>query len=79
VSSFCSVLHTNAEYVAFLDSDDMWDPEYLDAQVTLLESHEGADLVFADLRILHGRERRSQLGRVGPVPIGLGYPHDHRR
>jgi glycosyltransferase involved in cell wall biosynthesis len=46
------ILHTNAEYVAFLDSDDMWDPEYLDAQVTLLESHEGADLVFADLRMI---------------------------
>jgi GT2 family glycosyltransferase len=39
-------------YVAFLDSDDTWDPEYLQAQLRLIESQEGVDLVYADLRLV---------------------------
>jgi cellulose synthase/poly-beta-1,6-N-acetylglucosamine synthase-like glycosyltransferase len=46
------ILRSSGEYVAVLDSDDTWDPEYLDAQLTLLESQEGADLVYADLRMV---------------------------
>jgi glycosyltransferase involved in cell wall biosynthesis len=47
-----AILRSNGEYVAILDSDDAWNPEYLDAQLTLLESQGGADLVYADLRMV---------------------------
>jgi glycosyltransferase involved in cell wall biosynthesis len=46
------ILHSSGEYVAVLDSDDTWSPEYLDAQLALLESHEEVDLVYADLRMV---------------------------
>jgi hypothetical protein len=46
------IRRSSGEYIAVLDSDDAWDPEYLDAQLTLLESQEGADLVYADLRMV---------------------------
>jgi O-antigen/teichoic acid export membrane protein/GT2 family glycosyltransferase/2-polyprenyl-3-methyl-5-hydroxy-6-metoxy-1,4-benzoquinol methylase len=34
--------------VAFLDADDCWEPEYLQQQVTFLESNPSVDLVYAD-------------------------------
>jgi GT2 family glycosyltransferase len=59
------ILRTNAEYIAFLDSDDTWDTEFLHAQLALLQSGEGADLVFANLRM------------VGPSPrAGRTYMED---
>jgi len=35
-------------YVAFLDSDDLWEPGFLEAQVGLLERDPSLDLVYAD-------------------------------
>jgi glycosyltransferase involved in cell wall biosynthesis len=37
--------------VAFLDGDDYWDPEYLDAQVAQFERDPGLDLVYCDARL----------------------------
>ena len=39
-------------YVALLDSDDMWDPEHLAAQLAVLEAGPGIDMVYADARII---------------------------
>jgi glycosyltransferase involved in cell wall biosynthesis len=39
-------------YVAPLDSDDMWDPEHLAAQVAVLEADPSIDMVYADARII---------------------------
>ena len=39
-------------YVALLDSDDMWDPEHLAAQVAVLEADPSIDMVYADARII---------------------------
>jgi len=36
------------KYVAFLDSDDCWPPEYLAAQMKLFEENPSLDLVYAD-------------------------------
>lgn len=36
------------EFVAFLDGDDMWLPEFLDHQLRLIKSGDGYDLVYAD-------------------------------
>jgi glycosyltransferase involved in cell wall biosynthesis len=35
-------------FVAFLDGDDMWLPMFLEEQLTLIDSHGGYDLVYAD-------------------------------
>jgi len=39
-------------YVALLDSDDVWDPEHLAAQVAVLEADPSIDMVYADARIV---------------------------
>ncbi len=39
------------EYVALLDSDDLWEPEHLAAQLAVLESDPSIDMVYADARI----------------------------
>jgi glycosyltransferase involved in cell wall biosynthesis len=36
------------EFVAFLDADDFWQPDFLAAQMGFLKAHEGCDLVYAD-------------------------------
>ena len=36
------------EYVAFLDSDDCWPPDYLSSQMQLFRRNPGLDLVYAD-------------------------------
>jgi glycosyltransferase involved in cell wall biosynthesis len=36
------------EYVAFLDGDDVWLPEFLEEQLNLIRSDGGYDLVYAD-------------------------------
>lgn len=35
-------------YICFLDSDDLWIPHKLEAQLEFLESHQDIDLVFSD-------------------------------
>ena len=42
------VRHAQGKYVAFLDSDDCWFPEFLESQLGLLEGAGVPDLVYAD-------------------------------
>jgi glycosyltransferase involved in cell wall biosynthesis len=42
--------HARGAYVSFLDSDDLYDPEYLARQVQRLESKPGAGVVVCDAR-----------------------------
>lgn len=39
------------EYVAFLDADDKWLPNYLKHQVAFLKAHPSVDLVYCDARL----------------------------
>jgi len=39
------------KYIAPLDADDIWDPEFLAAQAAILEADPSFDLVYADARI----------------------------
>jgi len=39
------------EFIAFLDSDDYWEPEYLSQQLALLNGDPGLDVVYTDARI----------------------------
>jgi glycosyltransferase involved in cell wall biosynthesis len=44
------------EWIASLDPDDLWEPQYLATQIAYIDSHPGLDLVYADAVIF------------GPVP-----------
>lgn len=39
------------EFVAFLDADDFWNPDFLESQMGFVESHGQCDLVYADARL----------------------------
>jgi glycosyltransferase involved in cell wall biosynthesis len=42
------------EFIAFLDGDDVWLPEFLSAQINLINSDDGYDLVYADAANING-------------------------
>ena len=45
------ILRARGQYVALLDADDLWAPEHLAAQLTVLEADPSIDMVYADARI----------------------------
>lgn len=42
------ILHARGDYVAFLDSDDAWFPEYLAEQMRLLRARPSLDMIYSD-------------------------------
>ena len=44
------ILRARGEYVALLDSDDVWLPEYLTEQMAMLRANPSLDLVYANTR-----------------------------
>lgn len=44
----------HGEFIAFLDGDDVWLPEFLSAQVSLINGDGGYDLVYADAANITG-------------------------
>jgi glycosyltransferase involved in cell wall biosynthesis len=45
------------ELVAFLDSDDVWKPQYLEEQINFLQRHPELDAVFSDTEIVNGTQK----------------------
>ncbi len=54
------VRRSRGEYIAFLDSDDIWLPDKIERQVEVLEKNPGVGLVFCQCRLFgeeyHGKE-----------------------
>ncbi|MAG58234.1 MAG: hypothetical protein CMJ83_18260 [Planctomycetes bacterium] len=56
--------HATAPYLAFLDQDDLWEPDFLTTQVSWLDDHPDHPLVHGDSRLVdadgkdHGRRSR---------------------
>lgn len=68
---------SSGKYLAFLDDDDIWFPEFLENQVAYLEAHPEVGMVHADLIILdetldEPRLRKRML--PGPIPSGFILP-----
>ena len=57
------------QYIAFLDSDDMWPEEYLESQVNFLQT-EKAIIVYASVQHIEEHSKR-YLG----VPFPVSYTH----
>ena len=57
--------HARGRYIAWLDSDNTWTPEYLQTMVGYLES-EGHRAAYADLEAVHGGRTRFRSLDAGP-------------
>jgi glycosyltransferase involved in cell wall biosynthesis/GT2 family glycosyltransferase len=59
-----------SHYVAFLDSDDLWQPDYVATMIRALEGHPDAAVAFTDARVFDGRtlrlRRRTAMARQRP-------------
>jgi glycosyltransferase involved in cell wall biosynthesis len=49
------------EYVAFLDADDVWLPSKLEAQLEVISSHSGVELVYTNGYVLWGEARSQEM------------------
>jgi glycosyltransferase involved in cell wall biosynthesis len=68
------VLAARGEWVAFLDGDDWWEPEFVARQMAYLAAHPDCDLVYCDARLfgdspLAGRTFMDTAPSDGPVTI----------
>jgi len=54
------------EYIAFLDSDDLWLPDKLELQVRYLDEHPDVGLVFTDYVIFEekGSKNKTEIGNI---------------
>jgi glycosyltransferase involved in cell wall biosynthesis len=46
-----AIAGASGQLLAFLDSDDLWKPDYLERQVGFLDRHPSVDLVFSDMEL----------------------------
>ena len=68
------IRHARGKYVAFLDSDDCWLPDYLASQIKLLEGTPWLDAVYCDALIFGdsayaGRTYMQTCPSIGPVTL----------
>ena len=53
------LLHAVGKYVAFLDADDVWNPDHLEKGISFLERQHEADVVFFNFRIVEQETGRT--------------------
>ncbi|HSP07690.1 MAG TPA: glycosyltransferase, partial [Acidobacteriota bacterium] len=75
-----SVAHSQGEYVAFLDHDDLWMPQKLERQMAVVATHPEAVLIFSDCQLIdsNGRElgAMSERYEYSAIDLRAGYAHD---
>jgi hypothetical protein len=49
------IRHASGEFIAFLDHDDLWFPEFLETQVAYLERHSEAGMVHCDFQTVDAK------------------------
>ena len=59
------------DWIAFLDSDDLWTEDKLEKQVELIRQHDDADIIFTGSAFIDECDRRS--GYILGVPVEIGF------
>lgn len=62
--------HAVGRYVAFLDGDDLWEPEKLERQLAFMARH-GAAFAFTGLRVISAEG--AEVNCIGRVPARMSY------
>jgi len=70
----CGLAHARGEFIAFLDSDDLWLPKKLAIQVAFMEQHPGAQICYTDEMWIRGGVRVNPKKRHAKYS-GEIYPH----
>lgn len=65
-----AITHANGEFVAFLDTDDQWLPDKLEAQVALMQAHPEAALCYSNVYVLSEASERMRLAYKKTQPSG---------
>jgi glycosyltransferase involved in cell wall biosynthesis len=66
----------SADYVAFLDADDFWEPEFLARMVALLDRNPGAGMAWCDMAICGGGPADTYRGARAPISGEAGVTLD---
>lgn len=62
------VASANGEWLAFLDADDLWEPDKLEKQLLVLSTHATVDIAFAHVQQFYSPELPEKIRRTINIP-----------